>query len=257
MKRTNSAVIAGVAIFAALTVAMGAKGQTDQIKESSFDPSNLKHAPANLAVVRTTQFPDVYGKIAERDKRGSLTRASGRDVTLRDLMAEAYGTGPGQVILPPDAASERFDFIVTTPGDVRQQLQSAIREVTGYTAGVETRDTEVLKLKVQDASLPGMTISPADEDEDVQYKDGILYFKHKTPGYLVRGLEDGLVKPVIDETGLTNGYDFSVAWNAETTQSLQTGSWHLEGVQKVLHGWGLNLEPATETMDMVVVEKAQ
>jgi uncharacterized protein (TIGR03435 family) len=257
MKNTNSAVTAGVAVLAALTVAMGAHGQTDQIQEFWFDPSNLKHAPADLAVVRTTQFPDSYDKIAEREKRGSLTRASGRNVTLRDLMAEAYGTGPGQVVLPPDAASEHFDFIVTTSGDARQRLQSAIREATGYTAHMEARNTDVLKLEVQDANLSGMTISPADEDEDVQYKDGILYFKHKSPGYLVRGLEDGLGKPVIDETGLTNSYDFSVPWNAKTTQAMQAGSWHLENVQKVLNGWGLDLEPATETMNMVVVEKAQ
>jgi hypothetical protein len=38
---------------------------------------------------------------------------------------------------------------------------------------------------------------------------------------------------------------------------MQGGTWHLEGVQKVLQGWGLGLEPATETLDMVVVEKAR
>jgi uncharacterized protein (TIGR03435 family) len=91
----------------------------------------------------------------------------------------------------------------------------------------------------------------------VQYKDGTLYFKHKTAGYLVRGLQDGLEKPVMDETGLTNNYDFSVAWDAKITQSMQSGSWHLEGAQKVLNGWGLGLEPATETLDMVAVEKAR
>jgi uncharacterized protein (TIGR03435 family) len=257
MKKINSAVTTGVAILAALTVATGIKGQTNQIEDSWFAASNLKHAPANLVIVQTTQFPDAYGKIKERHDDDLLTRVSGRDVTLRDLMAEAYNTGPGQVVLPPDAANERFDFIVTAPGDVRQQLQSAIRNATGYTAHVETRETEVLKLKVEDASLPGMTTSPADEDEDMQYKDGTLYFKHKTPGSMVRGLEDGLGKPVLDETGLTNSYDFSVPWSAQTTQLMQTGSWHLENVQKVLHGWGLGLDSATESMDMLIVEEAQ
>jgi uncharacterized protein (TIGR03435 family) len=212
MKKIILTATIGIAIMAT-AVAMDFEYQSVQARDSWFDPANLKHAPGNLVVVRATHFPEVYGKIRARQDDDMLTRASGRNITLRDLMAEAYGTDPGQVVLPPEAAQARFDFIVTMPGDVRERLQSAIREATGYTAHIETRDTAVLKLKVEDAGLPGMTVSPTNEDEDVQYKDGRLYFKHKTAGYLVYGLQDGLGEPVMDETGLTNSYDFSVAWD--------------------------------------------
>jgi uncharacterized protein (TIGR03435 family) len=256
MKKIILTAAVGVAILAA-AVAMDVTYQTIQAKDSWFDPSNLKRAPGNLVVVRATHFPEVYGKIRERhdDDDITLTRVSGRNITLRDLIAEAYGTNPGQVVLPPEAAQEHFDFVVTVSGDVRERLQSAIREATGYTARVETRETKVFNLKVANADLPGMAISPASEDEDVQYKDGRLYFKHKTAGYLIRGLQDGLGQPVMDETGLTNSYDFSVAWNMKTTRAMQAGGWHLENVQKVLNGWGLGLEPATESLDMIVVQK--
>lgn len=255
MKKIIITATVGIVVVAA-AVAMDLKDQSDA-QDSWFDPSNLKHAPASLAVVRVTHFPEVYGKIRERSEGDSLTRASGRDITFRDLMAEAYGTSPGQVVLPPDTANERFDFIVTLPDDVRERLQSAVRETTGYAARVETREVEALKLTVKDASLPGMTISPADEDEDMEYKDGRLYFKHKPLSSLMNGLEEGLGKPVVDETDTTNCYDFSVAWNEKVTESMQSGSWHLERAQKVLNQWGLGLEPATEMMDVVVVEKAQ
>lgn len=246
------------AVLLTMAVAMDMEYQSVRAKDSWFDPSKLKHAPENLVVIRTTHFPEAYGKIYERHNDDDvLSRVSGRNVTLRDLMAEAYDTGPGQVVLPPGAAGEHFDFIVTVPGDVRGRLQSAIRDATGYTGRVETRDADVLNLKVENASLPGLTASPDGEDEDVQYKDGRLYFKHKTARSLVRGLQDGLAKPVIDQTGLTNCYDFSLAWDMKITRSMQSGTWSLEGVQKALHGWGLGLEPSTETMDMLVVEKAR
>lgn len=256
MKKIILTATVGIAMVAT-AVAMDITYQSIQARDSWFDPSNLKHAPKGLVIVRATHFPEAYGKIRERHDDDMLARASGRDITLRDLMAEAYDTDPGQVVLPPDATSEHFDFIITVPGDVRERLQSAIREATGYTAHVESSQVEVLNLKVQDATLPGMTVSPPKEAEDVQYKDGRLYFKHKTPGYLVHGLQDGLGKPVFDETGLTNSYDFSVAWDAKTTKSMQAGTWHLEGVQKVLRDWGLELEPAPETLDMVVAQKAR
>jgi hypothetical protein len=38
---------------------------------------------------------------------------------------------------------------------------------------------------------------------------------------------------------------------------MQAGGFSLEGVKKVLAGWGLRLEADTEPLEMLVVEKAR
>src|ERR1700677_1584656 len=113
MKKIILATAMGIAI-ATTAVAVDLSYQSVQAKDSWFDPSRLKHAPDNLVVIRATHFPEVYGKIRERRDDNVLMRVSGRNATLRDLIAEAYGSNPGQVILPPDATQGRFDFIITT-----------------------------------------------------------------------------------------------------------------------------------------------
>lgn len=250
-----------VAVGALLTVAAAAIVKFEMaptIKDSWFEPESdkLRQVPAGIVVVRRTHFPNTYGKIRHVHEDNHLVRSVGHEVTLRDLMAEAYDVEPGQVVLPPDATKEQFDFLVTVP-HTRDRLHAAITKTLGYTAHVETRETDVFKLRVMDASQPGLIVSPATEDSDVQYKDGKLFFTHKSVDYILGGLQDGLARPVIDETGLTNSYDFTLPWNREATKAMQDGKFSFESVQKVLGGWGLTLEPATETMDMLIVEKTR
>jgi uncharacterized protein (TIGR03435 family) len=252
-------VIAGAAFLTVAAAAIVKLEVSPTLKDSYFEPDSdkLRQVPANIVVVRKTHFPNTYGKIRHVHDGDSLARTVGHDVILRDLIAEAYDCEPGQVVLPPDATHDQFDFLVTMPGHTREHLRQAISKTLGYTAHTETRDTDVFKLKVTDASLPGLVVSPNSEDSDVQFKDGKLFFTHKTMDYILHGLQDGLARPVIDETGLTNSYNFSLAWNQKVMQAMQDGAFNLDRVQTVLHGWGLTLEPATQTMDMVIVEKAQ
>jgi uncharacterized protein (TIGR03435 family) len=63
----------------------------------------------------------------------------------------------------------------------------------------------------------------------------------------------GLNKPVIDQTGLTNYYDFSVVWNEAINKSMHKGTWHLDGARKALAGWGLGLEATNLPLDMYIV----
>ena len=114
----------------------------------------------------------------------------------------------------------------------------------------------MLVLKVENANLPGLTVSSDDEKGNAIYKDGKLHFKHQQLSVILAGLSEGLKQPVLDQTGLTNFYDFSVVWSADIQQRMRDGSFEVDGVKKVLAGWGLPLEPDTELMEMVVVEKA-
>ncbi len=162
-----------------------------------------------------------------------------------------------QVILPPGAPQGNFDFLVTMRGHVREQLRTASFKQLGYTAHRETRDMDALILKVSDPSLPGLTVSADSESNDINYKSGQLNFTHKPFDYIVDGLSQGLDKPIVDQTGLTNCYDFSIAWNSDTEKAMQHGTFDLDRTKKAIADWGLSLEPTNVSMSVYVVEKAR
>ncbi|HEU5397233.1 MAG TPA: TIGR03435 family protein, partial [Verrucomicrobiae bacterium] len=125
----------------------------------------------------------------------------------------------------------------------------------GYTAALETRDTEVMALTVENPNASGLQVSSANERENANVKNGRLYFTHMRLTVITGGLEGILKTPVIDKTGLTNFYDFSLTWDARTAQQIQTGSLDNETGRKILGEWGLRLQPDTAPIEMLVVKK--
>jgi uncharacterized protein (TIGR03435 family) len=255
MKKTLIITI-GIAILAVAAVAM-IKGH-QAVKDAYFEPDTdkLRQVPANLLVIRPTRFPHAYGKIRHYHGNESLARTVGQNVSFQSMMAEAYDCDFAQVILPPGAPQGNFDFLVTKPAQVREQLRTAIQKQLGYTAHCEKRDMDALILEISDPSLPGLTISGSNEDSDINYKGGKLYFTHKPFDHIVDGLSQGLDEPILDQTGLTNYYDFSMAWNADIEKAMQHGSVDLAKTEKVIANWGLGLEATNVSMDVYVVEKA-
>ena len=257
MKKTLTITI-GLALLAAIAAAIIVEQPFSRVKDSYFTPDTdkLRQVPANLLVIRPTHFPHAYGKIRHYHEDEELARTVGQNVSFQMMMAEAYDCDFAQVVLPPGAPKSNFDFLVTRPGHVRRQLRTAIQKQLGYIAHRETQDTDALVLQVINPALPGLTPSADDENSDVNYKGGKLYFTHKQLDYIVDGLEQGLDKPILDQTGLTNYYDFSVAWNANVEKRMQDGSFSLDGTKKVLASWGLGLEATNTPLEMCVVEKA-
>ncbi len=256
MKKTNLIITAGVAILAALAVAMAVKYQSSQIKDSYFaDPSNLQQVPTGLVALRPTHFANTYGKIRHYHENDTLTRTVGRDASLRQIIADAYDCDPAQVIMPADAPQGHFDFLVTKPDHVRDRLKHIIESQFHYTAHSESQNTDVFVLTVSDPALPGLAPSADDKDSGLSYKDGKLYFKHQTLSRIVDGIAQGLNKPVLDQTGLTNAYDFSLLWDAETTKRMESGGFSLDGTRKVLAGWGLAIDSSNMLMERYVVTR--
>lgn len=261
MKLTHTKIIvtASILTLAGIALALAAERQP-AVNDSYFDPDTdkLRTLPANLVVLRTTHFPDSTPEIrhVHGEEGNTITRTLGRNVSLRETIGEACDCNPLRVILPPDSPKSGFDFLVTGGSDARKQLKSAIRSELGYDVRRETRNTDVLLLKVENSRLPGLKISGDDEKPDIHYEDGKLEFTHQRLSIMVDGLSEGLRQPVLDRTGLTNYYDFSVAWHPDTEKKMHEGAFDPDGVKKVLATCGLSLEPNTASLEMFIVEKA-
>ena len=257
--KTKTTVTAGGAI---LVVALAAvvKLHSPAVKDAYFDPDTdkLRLLPANLVFVRPTHFPHFSAKQRHvHENSESITRTLGRNVPLRDAIAEAYDCNPARVVLPVDAPKGGFDFLVTTGDNARDNLKTAIETKLGYTAHRETREMDVWAMKVENPSLPGLTVSGPGEPADETVKDGKLYLTHQSLSAILDGLSQGLNQPVVDETGLTNYYNFSVTWNDEIQKRMANGTFDLDGVKKVLADWGLRLEQDTQPVDVFAVQKAR
>ena len=226
----------------------------------SMDARSLQKAPAGLMVVRPTHFAFLRQKgilriPAPHSPGGTNQWIMGRDVPLTDVMAAAYDRNPSRVMLPPEAAAGRFDFLITATPVTR--FQAAIRQQLGYTAQIETRDASVLALKVADASLPGLTASRADEKRRINFRNERLYFTQMPLMALVNIFGRYFELPLVDKTDLTNCYDFSLTWNARTEKRFEDGTMTSDVLAPLVGPLGLKIEPDTASLDMLVVEKAE
>ncbi|MDR3460431.1 MAG: TIGR03435 family protein [Verrucomicrobiae bacterium] len=223
----------------------------------AMNQATLRQAPANVAMVRPTHFPDSAQKPSPDNQvtyatvRGARWLV-GRNVSFPMLLAVAYSYNPGRIKLPAAAPAGGFDFLVTMPREPEAHLQTAIGRQLGYFVRREIRETDVLALKVKNPNPPGLKVSTATK-ENVAPKNGRLYFTHMHLDVVTEGMQAMLKSPMVDKTGLTDFYDFSLAWDKQTQQQIQSGKLDQETGEKILNDWGLGLEPDTAAIEMLVV----
>lgn len=253
MKKMILPATIGVAIIAAIVVAIAMRHQSARVQNSWFDPDtdNLRRLPAGLLIVRPTRFPNRSADMRHlHEDSSAVTRAVGRNVPLRNIVAEACDCAPARVLMPPNTPPGGYDYIVTTGVNARKDLGAALERELGYTEHSETRIVDVWAVKVLDPNLPGLTVSPDSEPADESIRNGKPYLIHQPVGAILDSLTQGLDEPVLDETGLTNCYNYSVTW-----KNRRDNAFSLATVMQVLRGWGLRLEPDNAPVDMIVVQK--
>ncbi|HXE42594.1 MAG TPA: DUF3738 domain-containing protein, partial [Candidatus Baltobacteraceae bacterium] len=217
MNRTTKIILAGVAAIVLIAAVVAIKmiwfpGVNDDWFQ--MGAQKLRKVPAGKIIVRPTHFP--------KSPTDSLTilpkRLVGCNVTFKQMIAIAYGENEGDVWLPPSAPKNNFDFLVTALSNQKGLLRDAIEKKTGYAGHKETRDTDVLALKILDPALPNLKESAADEKTGQNMKSGRLYLTHQKISVIVGGMS-GIVKmPVVDKTDLKNFYNFSIPWNNKIAQ---------------------------------------
>ena len=216
----------------------------------------LESAPPTL-IFRPTQYPQKTGS-------GYWT-PSGKSVAvnfpLRTLFGIAYGVSPVYVVFPDDfnSGQTNYDVLITVPGDQKEALQEELERQFGLTAHLETRDADVLLLQIADPAKLQLHKTKGGGYRNYEEGDRRIQkqiFKDVGLAMVADYVEVG--KPVLDQTGTKEHYDFEFQWTEPKWLTTAANNIAFQGIWAGrLKQVGLELFPTNLPSKMLVVEKAK
>ena len=238
----------GVVILAAGTTVIA-------LDDSFFNPNSPKlfTAPTNVLIVRQTHFtnqsdaamesrPASYGK--------NDVRRVGRNQSIEQTLEIAYGFWRTRMILPTNLPQGHLDYLITLPAHQEENLQAELKKQFGLIAHRQTRETDVLLLKLKTPGVVGLKQHPYGKSMGITAKDGKIYVMGQTIGVFANYFEYALKQPVVDQTLLNGRYDCVL------DEHLFDGTSNPNLVKKAgLDELGLELVPTNMPIEMLVVEK--
>jgi uncharacterized protein (TIGR03435 family) len=186
--------------------------------------------------------------------------AMGIAVPVEDIVHVAYQKDKLRTVIATEMPPGRYDFFAKLADDAISNagwataLQEEITRKFDVTGRLEEREADVFILKPGSAGTRGFTVSHSMPNGRaiIPESGGYSYFEQPVTT-LTHLLEHRFDIPIIDRTGLTNTYDFTLNWNEPDEKQP-----NLEGLkQALLDQLGLELVPNREPIEMLVVEKAK
>ena len=227
--------------------------QTDNmVKVLEAAPPMVEIRPTIFSERRATVTTDIQRNGNEVIKN---TRRLEFDTSVQQMIFDAYDSRPTRAILPK-LPKDNYDYIVSLSKGSSESLAQEIKRKFGFVGKKELRQRDVLFLKRANPNAPAFKPSA---DSARGYDNGDSHF-NRTTGDLIwqNSFEDSLGLPVIDETGLTNRYDytfhrpeFNPSWNTNINAMRQAFG---DALHKQL---GLELVPTNMPIEMLVVEKVK
>lgn len=206
--------------------------------------------------------------VAGRDARGHFVasgdRLSARNVSLKDLIVEAYHVEPFQVSGPGwfDSSEYDIDAKADAPAgreQLRLMLRALLTERFQLALHRESKETRVFSLVVD---KNGPKIHPAKEGEPTT---GGFHGEMRQLANLISvqltippisdpsrpSMASGPPVPVVDKTGLSGTYDFPIDFGANPEADM------LQHWQRILQDkLGLKLESQRSPVEFLVVDSA-
>jgi len=219
----------------------------DDPKYWKLDGRVLNQLPS-VFVLRPTKFPQGGGSIST-DKR-----ALGVKVAPEDLLANAYGFNTARMVFNTELPETNFDYMMTPPYEPWKPLQGELKKQLGLTAHTEMREVDVLQLRCKKANHPG--IKPGDaRNTGMSSGMGELKIQNLEMSLLAAALQGNFRIPITDHTQVHGRHNLTLkwAWNGKLSEEDERSRIR----QALLDQLGLELVPAREPIEMLVVEKVK
>jgi uncharacterized protein (TIGR03435 family) len=182
---------------------------------------------------------------------------------LRSMIIEAFGIRNFQLEHPAWMDQNRYDIVAKIPeGATKEQqrimMRNLLTERFQLQVRRETRTLAAFAL-VAGKGEPKLTRNDAPPDPDAGIKqsvrNGIITetARQQSLAKFVTWLTGALDRPVLNETGLTGNYDFSMTWSVDTaTSETDLHDALISAVQQL----GLKLESRKAPVEMLIVVSA-
>lgn len=206
----------------------------------------LNQVPPQVHIV-PTRFPDSGGG----GVGSSGDKVLGINQPVEAILLAAYDGSPSRLVLNTQLPEGKYDFIANLPQGSRKALQDEIKRKFGFIARHETQMTNVLRLVVKAAGADGLRPSES-EGGSAQSRAGQFSCVNQPISSLIGSLQHSFRLPIVDQTGLNGRYDIDLNWEQADFQRPNP-----EAVKQALaDNLGLELVPATEPVDMLVVDRS-
>jgi|HubBroStandDraft_5_1064220.scaffolds.fasta_scaffold62200_2 uncharacterized protein (TIGR03435 family) len=194
----------------------------------------IPEPPKSMAADAIPKFDVITIKPSDPSRQGKGFTVRGRHVmtfntTLSDLVTFAYGLHSKQVLSAPTwFATDKFDLdgvpdIEGRPSakQMRLLIQSALTDRFKLTFHHDKKELAVYALEIGKGG-PKMTETihqPADPRNFLFRRAGDLMVTNSTMQDFSNGMQEAVMdKPVVDHTGLTARYDFTLKWTPDESQ---------------------------------------
>jgi uncharacterized protein (TIGR03435 family) len=167
----------------------------------------------DVASIRPSQFQSGDGEGSRRESiEVSGDRLTMRNVTLRSCISWAYSVQDFQIDGAPGA--DRFDIAAKAPAPasvqtLRAMLGTLLAERFKLSFHRDTKELSSLALVVAKGG-PKLRISQEDAPGILQPSKAAMVAQHASMSEFIGTLSGPLRTPVVDKTGLTGRYDFTV-----------------------------------------------
>jgi uncharacterized protein (TIGR03435 family) len=197
--------------------------------------------PARMAANATPAFEVATIKPSDPHSQGQIVTLRGAEVittnaTVRDLINLAYWLHPKQVTGgPPWMESDKYDMAgkPDAPGQpnvdqMKMMIQKLLtdrfqlkfhfekRDLPAYAVGIVKSGAKITRSQDDPKGLPGFYFGRTASGTT-------LTFRNSPMSQVTAILQNFLDKPVVDQSGLSEKYDFTVAFTLDAAQAVRLG----------------------------------
>ena len=226
--------------------------------------NNLYFRPGELPAGDRKSQPELFHLLIRPSESltsgwgGSAGKFTFIGARVVNMICAGYDVDESRIIANSNLPNERFDAVINVPTNQvdagRNWMRSAVEATFGLRVQRESREMNVWVLTVTrpNAEHLTVTLSTGGSSARSDSASGKVESMNMPISSVVGTLQELLKTPVIDETGLTNHYDWTLEWDAKSNQRDSND----ELRRAVRSELGLQLTPAKRLIEVIVVDKA-
>jgi uncharacterized protein (TIGR03435 family) len=200
-----------------------------------------------VIILRPTELTNRTGGASSSN--GTNYHLQMQNVSMRLLLASAFGGEEYREVLPAGLPQGNYDFMYTLPGSWPDGLRKELMRQFGIKVHFETRTMKALLLTAPklDTNLCRMA-STQDDKQEGNFRN--VVFHGASMDSVARWMEAVLETPVLDRTGLTDHFDVAIRWLPKPGQTEKEAI-----AEALLERYGFQLTGTNMPLRVLVVEQ--